>query len=161
MPTHFLIALSLGLLCGLAVAQRDAQENKGPKVKAITPVLFVEQVEPCMQFWTERLGFEKTSEVPDGNRLGFVILRKGNIQIMYQTFASQEKDSATLAKAFRKGPTFLYIEVEKLEPLIAAMRDANVVLPVRATFYGAREIGVTDPAGHFILFAEFSATPQH
>ena len=31
-------------------------------VKKITPVLFVEDVELCVKFWVERLGFEKTNE---------------------------------------------------------------------------------------------------
>ena len=32
-------------------------------VKKITPVLLVEEVEPYVQFWVERLGFEKTAVV--------------------------------------------------------------------------------------------------
>jgi hypothetical protein len=30
-------------------------------------------------------------------------------------------------------------------------------MPERTTFYGSREIGVKDPAGHFLTFAEFAA----
>jgi len=30
-----------------------------------------------------------------------------------------------------------------------------VVMPVRTTFYGAREIGVKDPAGHVVTFAQY------
>jgi uncharacterized glyoxalase superfamily protein PhnB len=52
------------------------------------------------------------------------------------------------------------VEVEKLEPFIAATKTANVVLPVRTTFYGATEIGVKDPAGHVVVFAEMSAQQQ-
>jgi hypothetical protein len=29
----------------------------------------------------------------------------------------------------------------------------------RTTFYGAREISVTDPAGHHVIFAEMGAAP--
>jgi len=63
-------------------------------VKKITPVLFVEEVEPCIKFWMDRLGFEKTVEVPEGNKLGFAILRKGNVELMYQSYISADKDSA-------------------------------------------------------------------
>ena len=31
-------------------------------VKKITPVLFVQDVEPCVKFWVDRFGFEKTAE---------------------------------------------------------------------------------------------------
>jgi len=130
-------------------------------VKRITPVLYVNQIEPCAQFWSARLGFQKTVEVPDGNRLGFVILQNGSLEIMYQTFSSAEKDVPGMARDVSGGRTFLYVEVDKLDEIIAAMKGANVVLPVRTTFYGAKEIGVKDPAGHVIVFAEMTAAPQH
>lgn len=126
-------------------------------VKRITPVLYVKEIEPCAQFWIERLGFQQTVEVPEGDRLGFVILQKGDTEIMYQSFASAEKDAPTVAKEISGGRTFLYVEVDKLDELIAAMKGANVVLPERITFYGAREIGVKEPAGHMVVFAEMES----
>ena len=125
-------------------------------VKKLTPVLFAETIEACVKFWVERLGFEKTMDVPDGDRLAFAILKKGTVELMYQTFASAEKDVGAVAPWVRKGPTFLYVEVESLEKTIAAVSGAEVVIPARTTFYGAREIGVKDPAGHLLTFAEFS-----
>jgi uncharacterized glyoxalase superfamily protein PhnB len=126
-------------------------------VKKITPVLYAHELEPCAKFWGERLGFEKTVEVPDGERLGFVILQKDNLEIMYQSFASAEKDAPALAKDISGGRTFLYVEVESLDAMIAAMKGVNVVVPLRTTFYGAKEIGVKDPAGHVIVFAQMGA----
>lgn len=123
-------------------------------VKKLTPVLFVKEIEPCVKFWMDRLGFEKTVEVPEGNKLGFVILQKGAVELMYQSYASAEKDVPAVAQAVRKGPTFLYIEVESLDAIIGATKGAEVVMPVRTTFYGAKEIGVKDPAGHFLTFAQ-------
>ena len=129
-------------------------------IKKITPVLYAEELEPCVKFWKERFGLEKTVEVPDGERLGFVILQKGNVELMYQSYASARKDAPKIAGEIEGGRTFLYVEVEKLEPFIAATKTANVVLPVRTTFYGATEIGVKDPAGHVIVFAEMGAQEQ-
>ena len=126
-------------------------------VKKLTPVLFAETIEPCVKFWVERLGFEKTMDVPDGDSLAFAILKKGSVELMYQTFASAEKDVGAVAQLVRKGPTFLYVEVESLEKTIAAVSGAEVVIPARTTFYGAKEIGVKDPAGHLLTFAEFGS----
>jgi len=151
---HWLF-LGLVLLAGLPSGNSINQE-KNMNVKRITPVLYVKEIEPCVQFWVERLGFQKTVEVPDGDRLGFVILQKGNTEIMYQSFASAEKDAPTVAPDINGGRTFLYVEIDKLDDVIAAMRGANIVLPERITFYGAREIGVKDPAGHVIVFAELA-----
>jgi uncharacterized glyoxalase superfamily protein PhnB len=108
----------------------------------------------------DRLGFEKTVEVPDGDSLGFVILQKGSVEIMYQTFAGAEKDAEAIAREISGGRTFLYVEVDNLEDVIGAMKGANVVLPKRTTFYGATEIGVKDPAGHMLVFAEMAKGQQ-
>ncbi|HYM79599.1 MAG TPA: VOC family protein [Candidatus Dormibacteraeota bacterium] len=129
-------------------------------VKKVTPVLFVQDVEPCVKFWVERMGFQKTVEVPDGNKLAFAMLQKGNVELMYQSYASADKDVAAVSQVVRKGPTFLYVEVESLDQAIAATKGAEVVMPVRTTFYGSKEIGIKDPAGHMITFAEFAAPPQ-
>jgi uncharacterized glyoxalase superfamily protein PhnB len=149
------------LLPGLGSGQSKSKEaNQNMTVKRITPVLYVKEIEPCAAFWVERLGFTKTAEVPDGDRLGFVILQKDGLEIMYQSFASAEKD-APAAREIDGGRTFLYIEVDKLQTIMDAMKNANVVIPLRTTFYGAKEIGVKDPAGHVIVFAEMTAAPQH
>ena len=130
-------------------------------IKKLTPVLFVERIEPVLPFWTEHLGFVKTVEVPEGDRLGFAILQRGNVEVMYESFAAAEKDLPAIAQDIRKGPTFLYIEVENLDALKPALKSADVYMPERTTFYGSREIGVRDAAGHFVTFAEFAAAKQN
>jgi uncharacterized glyoxalase superfamily protein PhnB len=152
--------VGLLLLASSAAAQGD-KTVKTIEVKKVTAVLLVEEIEPCLNFWVERLGFTKTTEVPDGNKLAFVILQKGATEVMYQTFASVEKDNVEAAKDARKGPTFLYVEVGDLDAVIAALKGVPVVMPVRTTFYGAKEIGVKDPAGHFVTFAQYGAAAQH
>lgn len=124
----------------------------------ITAVLFAEEIEPCIQFWMERMGFVKTVEVPEGNKLGFAILKRGIVELMYQSYASAAKDVPALAEQVRRGPTFLYVEVGSLDEVIGALGDAEVVIPVRTTFYGAKEIGIKDPAGHFFTFAQLGAS---
>jgi len=130
-------------------------------VKKLTPILFVDRIEPVLPFWTEHLGFIKTVEVPEGSHLGFVILQQGNVEVMYQTYASVEQDMPAISADVRKGPTFLYIEVENLDALKPGLKSAEVYMPERNTFYGAREIGVRDPAGHFLTFSQITAAGQN
>ena len=139
---------------------RPAEEKK-PMIKKSTPVLFVEAIEPCVKFWTENFGFQKTVEVPEGGKIGFVILVKDNVELMYQSYASVDKDVPAMAQLARKGPTFLYIEVDNLDAIKSAVRGSDVVIPERTTFYGAREIGIRDPAGHVLTFAQLAQAPQH
>ena len=170
MSRIFSLLLSVAFLSSLASAQQapsqnnpgqpDKKEIKTMQVKRITPVLYVKEIEPCVKFWVERLGFAMTAQVPDGDRLGFVILQKGNLEIMYQSIASAAKDVPAVAKEIEGGRTFLYMEVDNLQSVIDALKGVAIVVPRRTTFYGADEIGVKDPAGHVVLFAQMVAAPQ-
>jgi hypothetical protein len=122
-------------------------------VKRITANLYVEHIEPVLPFW-ERLGFTRATEVPEGDRLGFVILQHGSTQIMYQTRASVAGDVAELADTPMRG-TLLFIEVDDLEFVIRNLGDTQLVVPRRTTFYGADEIVVREPAGNVVTFAQF------
>lgn len=126
-------------------------------VKKITAILLVDEVEPCVDFWTQRMGFEKTAEVPDGDKVAFAMLQKGGAEIMYQTYASVAKDNPHPDMLARRGPTFLYIEVDDLTAAREASKGAEVVMEERTTFYGSKEFGIKDPAGHIVTFAQFGA----
>jgi uncharacterized glyoxalase superfamily protein PhnB len=136
--------------------QYSRKETAMP-VKKLTPILFVEKIEPVLPFWTQHLGFIKTVEVPDGGKLAFVILQQGTAEVMYQSYASVEKDMPAILGDVRKGPSFLYLEVDDLNVIKAAVTEAEVYMPERTTLYGSCEIGVKDPTGHFITFAHFVA----
>lgn len=121
-------------------------------MKKITPVLIVDRIEPSLAFWCERLGFEKQVEVPHGDALGFVILTHGSTELMLQSRASVRDDLPALADdAWR---TALYVEVEDLEPIRRALAGLPPLFAERTTFYGAREVGVRDPDGNSVVFAQ-------
>lgn len=120
-------------------------------LKRITPVLMVERIEPCLAFW-EALGFDRTADVPHGDHLGFVILEKNGLEVMYQTRESVAEDIPALAEQ-PSGSTMLFLEVLDLEFVIEAVGNAPVVFPRRKTFYGMEEIGLREPGGNAITFA--------
>jgi hypothetical protein len=121
-------------------------------VKKLTPVLLVDAIEPCLPFW-DKLGWTKTAEVPEGDRLAFVILVKDGVELMYQTKASVQADVPALANSPMRG-TFLFLEVSDLDAVITAVTDAPVVFARRKTFYGMDEIGVREPGGNAVTFAQ-------
>jgi hypothetical protein len=129
------------------------QQSAPSAMKKLTPVIMVEAIEPCLPFW-ERLGFTKTAEVPEGDRLGFVILAKDTVEVMYQTHESVEKDAAGMVpRAHGHGAGF-FIEVSDVESVERALTGIDVVVPRRKTFYGMDEIGVREPGGHVVVFAQ-------
>lgn len=151
----FLVLISL-----FAISIFSNAEEKRPMpstVKRVTPVLFVEEVEPCLKFW-ERLGFQRAMEVPDGAGLAFAAVQKDGTEIMYQSFASAMKDASASAASKERlnSHAFLFIEVTDLAPLMSALKGTKLEVEPHDTFYGSKEIVVRDPAGHFITFAQFA-----
>ncbi len=124
------------------------------RMKALTPVLYVEEIEPCLPFWTERLGFTVSTQVTEGDRLGFVILERDDVQIMYQTRQSVESDVPVLADT-PMGGALLFLVVEDLDAVAAGLEGVPPLVPRRKTFYGADELIVREPGGNVVTFAEF------
>lgn len=127
-----------------------------PVIRRSTPVLFVDAIEPSLDFWRDRLGFQLTAEVPEGDALGFVILQKDAVEVMLQTIASVEADAPAYARHFHADKTWLFVEVEDIEQTATALQGCEIVLERRTTFYGATEIGYREPGGHFVTFAQFA-----
>ena len=130
-------------------------------MKKITPILVVEEIEPSLVLWVDRLGFRKTVEVPDGDKLAFVILARENLEIMYQTKRSieQEVDKEGLHPAMNgTGPCVLYIDVPDLREIQKKVEGLEILVPYRKTFYGAEELWMREPGGHLIGFASHAAT---
>lgn len=135
---------------GLVAADRKER----PKMKKLTPILLVDKVEPCLPFWIDGLGFTKTAEVPGDAGLVFAMLQKDGIEIMYQTRKSVIDDLPAGHPLKLDGTTVLYIEVDSLDPIRELAKKHKVYSQEREMFYGATEIGILEPGGHAITFAE-------
>jgi len=70
-------------------------------------------------------------DVPAGDKLAFALLKKGDLELMYGTYASLQKD---LGDTLAKGPSFLFAEVEKLDDFVNASKGAEMVADVHDTF---------------------------
>lgn len=123
----------------------------------ITPVLVVPAIEPLLPLW-EALGFARTAEVPHGDRLGFVILARENVELMLQTIDSVRADEPrVLDGPVPPGATSLFIEVDDLDAVVAKLPPGtDIFVERRTTPYGATETFVRDGAGNVVVFAQFA-----
>jgi uncharacterized glyoxalase superfamily protein PhnB len=120
-------------------------------------VLVVDAVEPCIRFWIERFGLEPESEVPgDDGQLVFAIVKRGDVEIMYQTRASVLADRPAEATDLVGHSTALFITTEDLDAVERALDGVPVVQPRHKTFYGSEEIYVREPGGNTVGFAQFA-----
>ncbi|HTB16535.1 MAG TPA: VOC family protein [Bryobacteraceae bacterium] len=119
----------------------------------ITAVLMVDKIEKSLPFWIDRMGFEKTVDVPEGDGLGFAILVRDGAELMLQTIESVRKDSPQFAPSGPCHDVGIFIEVEDFSDVLKRLDGYPTALPERTTFYGMREIGVREPSGHVVVFA--------
>ena len=122
-----------------------------PVFQKLTPVVIVDRIEPLLPFYVDALGFVKVAEMPQGDRLGFVMLVHGTIELMFQTLESAQAGDS--GRHLRAGPVCLYLDVADLDDVAAAIGAAPIVCPRRVAPYGVEEFFVLDPAGNTVGFA--------
>ncbi len=130
-----------------------------PTLQTLAPVLIVDAVEPCLEFWATNLGFTKENEVPGADgKLVFASVKKDGVEIMYQTRASVVADNPAQAAELSGHSVGLFLTVASIADLDAAERavaGAPVVKPRHKTFYGSTEFYVREPGGNVVGFASF------
>lgn len=138
--------------------QRTPQQfesSDAPQLRQLTPVLIVDRVEPCIQFWVERFGFHVENEVPGPDeQLLFASIRKGSIEIMYQNRASVIAEDVAAASELEGHSVALFIEVADLAAVERAVAGAPVLKPRHETFYGTVELYIKEPGGNTVGFAQ-------
>lgn len=141
----------------MPATKSDPSGAPAPTLKQLTPVLIVDAVEPCIKFWTDRLGFEVTNQVPDPDgKLIFASVQKGPIEIMYQTRASVISEQPGSAGDLTGHSVALFITVDDLDKVEKSLAGVPVVKPRHQTFYGSMEMYVREPGGNTVGFAQFS-----
>jgi len=129
------------------------------RYESIAPVLIVERVDPTREFFRDRLGFTEVVSIPHGETTGFSMLQKDEVVVMVQSHASVIADVGhDAARAVNealsgRGAATLYIRVSDVDSVVPSVADADVIVPLRKTFYGMHEITVREPGGHAVTFA--------
>jgi len=127
-----------------------------PQLQHMTPVLVVDRVDPCLNFWVERFGFAVENQVPgpDG-QLVFASAKKDGLEVMYQTRASVVAEAPDTTRELDGHSVVLFITVSDIDAVERAIAGAPMVKPRHQTFYGSTEIYVREPGGNTVGFASF------
>lgn len=129
-------------------------------LRHLTPVLVVDEVEPCLRFWIDTLGFRAENQVPgDAGRLVFASAKAGDVEVMYQTRASLLAERPDAALECVGHSTVLYITVDDIDRVERAVAGATLVKPRHDTFYGTTELYVKEPGGNVVGFAAMKKQP--
>src|SRR5215467_4762981 len=97
----------------------------------ITAVLIVDEIEKSLPFLVDRMGFAKTVEVPEGDRLGFVILVRDGAELMLQSVESVRKDAPQFLPQGRTSNVGLFVEVADFADVLRRIDGYPVALAER------------------------------
>ena len=118
----------------------------------MTPLLYVDEVEKSLPFWTQGLGFEQVMGLERDGKLLFALLQKGAQELMLNARALIQKESPAVAE-FTKPGAPVYVDVESLSPVHELLKTHEVVVPEHKTNYGTSEIILREPGGNLVWFA--------
>jgi hypothetical protein len=121
------------------------------KLDKLTTLLVVDSIESCLPTW-KALGYEVTVRVPDAGDLDFVILSSKTGELMLQTRRSLKDDLPPVAE--RAPSALLYADVTSLSETKKALTGAEILIPQRKTFYGAKESWLVLPGGTVLGLAQ-------
>lgn len=124
------------------------------KVTSITPVLFVDRVEPTRDFF-QHAGFEVMFDIPEGDHLGFAGMSRDGQQLMIETRGNTHEDARLQQLSRESRRAVVFIEVDDLDALIAAMPGDRIVVQRHQTFYKSDELTYEEPGGNLVTFAKF------
>jgi uncharacterized glyoxalase superfamily protein PhnB len=126
------------------------------RVQHLSPVLVVHDIEPCLGFWTDRLGFTAENQVADdGGSLVFASVTLGDVEVMYQSRARVIAERPDAAAELVGHSTILFITVDDLDQVEKALAGLPLVTPRHDTVYGSTEIYLREPGGNIVGFAQF------
>ena len=115
----------------------------------------VEDVNSTIAFYKDVLNFELLATVPETGQFNWAMMRRDNVEIMFQARASITEEFPVLKDRVIGGSLTFYIEVEDIQALYTRLQDhVTIVQEMHTTFYGTREFAIQDCNGFVLSFAE-------
>jgi uncharacterized glyoxalase superfamily protein PhnB len=126
------------------------------KFQKLTPNLVVGDVVRIIEFYRSVLGFQTAITVPEQPPYVFGSVTNGAVEIFFNDRKAVAEDYSPLGNRPAGGALTLFIEVEGIEEILAAVQSskAKVVMPLKTQFYGMREFAFEDPEGWIVTIAE-------
>src|SRR5208282_4698276 len=133
-------------------------ESRGDqmKLKKLTPNLVVSNVEASLNFYRTVLGFQPGFTVPDAPPYVFGSVTSDSVEIFFNDHETVAEDYPALGAKPIGGSLTLFIEVEGIEGVLAAVQKsgAKITMPLKDQFYGMREFAFEDPEGWVVTIAQ-------
>lgn len=122
-------------------------------MESVSPNIFVRNLPETLAFY-EMIGFQISVTVPEEAPFDFAMMQCGNVNFLFQTFASLGDDLPVISRN-NGGSLLLYLQIKGIRDYFAVLEGkVTIVKPLETTFYGATEFSILDNNGYLLTFAE-------
>ncbi len=81
---------------------------------------------------------------------------RDDIEIMVETRDNGNEPASVRAKSREFRSAAVFVEVDDLDAVIAALGRAEILVERHKTFYNSDELTYQEPGGHLVTFAQFA-----
>lgn len=122
-------------------------------MESLSPNIFVDDMTQTTEFY-KLLGFQIIMSVPEEGDFVWVMMKKGDVTFMFQTFESLGEELPQINRQ-NGGSLLFYIKVKDINTYFENLKDhVTVIKGLEKTFYGATEFSILDNNGYVLTFAE-------
>jgi uncharacterized glyoxalase superfamily protein PhnB len=140
---------------GLTKRTRIKSTTEKTNLNKLTINLPVEDTRATVNFYKEVCGLEPVSYYPEEQNAEFIILAKGDIELMLQKKESFIEEFPVFKNKPLGGSFYLYFEVKDILIIYEkAVSKAKILKELHQTPYGTKEFTILDINGYQITFAE-------
>lgn len=121
-------------------------------MKTATLELMVDNMKETIEFYTQILGFEISTEVSESNPF-FAIVKNGDIEIMFYSRKEFSNEIPKFKDMVIGGTFALYIGVEDIQKVYNSIKDkVTIIQQLHKTDYGSLEFSIEDINGYILMF---------
>jgi catechol 2,3-dioxygenase-like lactoylglutathione lyase family enzyme len=122
-------------------------------MESISANIFVKDINATIDFY-KLLGFNLMASVPEEGNFVWVMMTRGNVTFMFQTFESLGEELPEISR-HDGGSLLLYIDIKGIRAFFDDIKDKVKILKgIEKTFYGATEFSILDINNYVLTFAE-------
>jgi glyoxylase I family protein len=117
-------------------------------VHELVPLLFVDDIQLCVGFYVDKLGFKVEAKWEPDGALAWCKLRRDGSALMLQLATEEDRPANE-----RGGGVYFYFDCEDVDGMYAEVVARGLkVKPPKAAHYGQTQISVRDPGGYYLWF---------
>jgi uncharacterized glyoxalase superfamily protein PhnB len=140
---------------GLTKRFRVKNQSEKSNLKRLTINLPAEDMQATVNFYKEICGLEPVSYYPDQLNSEFIILARGDIEIMILKKDNFTEEFGEYKDKPLGGSFYLYFEVKDILMIYEkAVSKTKITKELHQTSYGTKEFTIKDNNGYIITFAE-------